>query len=164
MHGALVRHGDAGNALSGSIHAYPNLRGKGNLSESLLLLNTWAKIESPFRAPPLPATVALGLIWYFVRKRRFDIAFLIAAGFDSFLRTGELLLLKNKDVCLDMEGSGTIKLAHTKSGQRHAAFESTTILDGMVADLFRIHQRRSPHGREPNEFVYQNSRASFYDL
>ena len=159
-----LTRGDAGNALSGSIHAYPSLRGKGNLSESWLLLNAWAKIESPFRAPPLPATVALGLIWYFVRKRRFDIAFLIAAGFDSFLRTGELLLLKNKDVCLDMEGSGTIKLAHTKSGQRHAAFESTTILDGMVADLFRIHQRRSPHGREPNEFVYQNSRASFYDL
>ena len=89
--------------------------------------------------------------------------FLIAAGFDSFLRTGELMLLKNKDVNLDVDNSGTIKSAHTKSGQRHAAFESSTILDSMVSELFRIHQRRSPHGREPNEFVFRSSRASFYD-
>ena len=133
-------------------------------SESWLLLNAWAKIETPFRAPPLPASVALGLIWFCVRKRRYDVAFLIAAGVDSFLRTGELMLLKNKDVSLDLEDSGTIKLTHTKSGQKHAAFESSIIQDSMVVDVYRIHQRRSPHGNDPNEFVFKSSRASFYDL
>ena len=72
--------------------------------------------------------------------------------------------MKNKDVCLDSNGSGTIKLTHTKSGQRHASFESSTIFDDMVSKLFRIHQQRSPHGRDPNEFIFQNTRASFYDL
>ena len=64
-------------------------------------MNTWAKLEAPFRAPPLPALDTLALIWYLVRKRRFDVAFLIAAGFDGFLRTGELLNLKNKDIQVD---------------------------------------------------------------
>ena len=53
-----MTRGDAGNALSGSIHAYPTLRGRGNLTESWLLLNVWAKIEAPCRAPPMPGSIA----------------------------------------------------------------------------------------------------------
>ena len=57
-----MTRGDAGNALSASVYAYPNLRGKGRLSESWFLLNTWAKLEAPFRAPPLPILAILPLI------------------------------------------------------------------------------------------------------
>ena len=70
----------------------------------------------------MPALIALGLAWFCVRKKRVDAAFLILAGFDSFLRTGELMSLLNKDVLVDDEGLGVIRLVHTKSGQRHAAF------------------------------------------
>ena len=52
----------------------------------------------------------------------------------------------------------------TKSGQRHAAFESSTILGSVVFEFYRIHQGRSPHGRDPEAYVYDNSPASFYDL
>ena len=51
--------GDAGNALSSSLAAYPELRGKGNLTESWYMLNSWARYEVPIRAPALPPQVLL---------------------------------------------------------------------------------------------------------
>ena len=159
-----MTRGDAGNALSASVHAYLGFPGKGRLSESWLLLNAWAKLEAPFRAPPLPALITLALIWLLVRKRRFDCAFLVAAGYDGFLRTGELLNLKNKDVRLDVNFLGAVKLAFTKSGQRHAAFESSVIQDKLVGRLFRMHERPSPHGNDPEPYIHPGSASSFYDL
>ena len=53
--------GDAGNALSASLSAYPEQRGRGVLSESWYLLNAWAKLEVPMGAPPMPSLVALTL-------------------------------------------------------------------------------------------------------
>ena len=53
--------GDAGNALSASLSAYPELRGRGVLSESWYLFNAWAKLEVPMRAPPMPPLVTLAL-------------------------------------------------------------------------------------------------------
>ena len=161
---AGMTRGDAGNALSASVFVYPNLRGKGRLSESWLLLNTWAKLEAPYRALPLPRLVVLALILFFIRKRRFDLAFLMAAGFDGFLRTGELLALTNKDVQIDRNHLGAICLAFTKSGQRHAAFESSTIQDPLVGQLFRLHVERSPNGRGRENLIFAGSKVSFYEL
>ena len=106
----------------------------------------------------------LARIWYLVRKRRFDVAFLVAAGFDSFLRTGELLGLKNKDIQIDADYLGAIRLSFTKSGQRHAAFESSTIQDPLVGRLYRLHELYSPHGKDHEAYVYVGSRSSFYDF
>ena len=159
-----MTRGDAGNALSASVFAYPNLRGRGRLSESWLLLNTWAKLEAPFRAPPLPGLVVLALIWYLVRRRRYDAAFLVAAGFDGFLRTGEMLNLMNKDVQIGADNLGAIRFAFTKSGQRHAAFESSTVQDPLVGRLFRLHVAHSPQGQDPEAYIFSGSKCSFYEL
>lgn len=35
--------GDAGNALSASLAAYPEMRGKGSLSDSWYMLSSWAR-------------------------------------------------------------------------------------------------------------------------
>ena len=102
----------------------------------------------------MPALVTLALILLLVRKRRFDVAFLIAAGFDGFLRTGELLNLKNKDIQIDAGYLGAIRLAFTKTGQRHAAFQSSTILDPLVGRLFRLHEMQSPHGKDQEAYIF----------
>ena len=87
-HGAT--RGEAGNALSSSVAAYPELRGRGKLPESWFLLSCWTRLEVPCRAPPLPSVVALGLVDWAMGLGHYDFAFLIAVGFDSFLRTREL--------------------------------------------------------------------------
>ena len=45
--------GEAGNALSASLHVYPILRGRGKLIDSWFLLNAWNRYELPMR-PPCP--------------------------------------------------------------------------------------------------------------
>ena len=79
--------GEAGNALSASLHMYPQLRGKGRLPESWTLLNAWSNFEVSVRASPMPVQVAIALAWYFVRCGQLGGAFLILLGFGCFLRS-----------------------------------------------------------------------------
>ena len=111
----------------------------------------------------MPALVCLGLIAFFVELGDWEGAFLLAAGFDSFLRTGEMLSLTVEDV-LFHPGSelGVIKLAHTKTGQRHAAFEATTVLDPLVSQLWSIVLARLEPNAAPNNFVYFRPKSVFH--
>ena len=84
----------------------------------------------------MPVDVAIAMAWYFIRVGYIGGAFLILTGFDCFLRTGELLSLIISDVQFGKSGSGVIKLAHTKTGQRHGAFEASTVNDPACARLF----------------------------
>ena len=60
--------GEAGNALSASLHMYPQLRGNGRLVDSWYLLNAWSRYAIPMRAPPMPdqVTVALGVLFEWI--------------------------------------------------------------------------------------------------
>ena len=89
------------------------------------------------QAPPMPVHVSIALAWFFIRSQDFGGAFLILTGVDCFLRTGELLSLISDDVPIGVDGRGAIKLAHTKTGQRHAAFEAATVNDPACGQLFR---------------------------
>ena len=152
----------AGNALSGSLAAFPEVRGRRAPSDSWYLLNAWARVETPNRAPPMPPLVCLGLTAYFVMLGDWEGAFLLAAGFDSFLRTGKIMTLTIGDVLIEsVEGLGVIKLAHTKTGQRHAAFEATTVLDPLVAQLWLVVRARIPAGSSQNCFVYSRPPSLF---
>ena len=152
----------AGNALSGSLAAFPEVRGRRALSDSWYLLNAWARVETPNRAPPMPPLVCLGLTAYFVMLGDWEGAFLLAAGFDSFLRTGEIMTLTIGDVLIEsVEVLGVIKLAHTKTGQRHAAFEATTVMDPLVAQLWLVVRARIPAGSSQNCFVYSRPPSFF---
>ena len=104
--------------------------------ESWYLLNAWSRYEVPLRAPPMPPIVAVALAWFFVRHNQLGGAFLVLRGFDCFLRTGELLSLTLADIVLSEDDLGVVKLSHTKTGQRHAAFEASTILDPACGRLF----------------------------
>ena len=116
------------------------------------------------RAPPMPVQVALALAWFFVRKGHIGGAFLIMLGFDSFLRTGELLSLIIDDVVIDEGGSGIVKLAHTKTGQRTAAYEATTINDPLCVQLFRIYLRELPQNTSSRNYIFLPKPHVFYSL
>ena len=84
------------------------------------------------------------------------------AGFDSFLRTGEMLSLTFADLNVDEEFHGAIRLEHTKTGQRHAAFEASVIADPLVGRMFRAVQRAQPGGTHEDHYVYPGSQHAFY--
>jgi integrase len=116
------------------------------------------------RAPPMPVEVLLALAWYFIRMGHFGGAVLLLIGFDCFLRTGEMLSLVISDVVLDESGSGVVRLAHTKTGQRHAAFEASTINDPVCGKLFRAYQARLPPSTHEEHYVFAPKAHVFYKL
>ena len=156
--------GDAGNALSASIQVYPQLRGRGQLPESWFLLNAWARYEIPCRAPPMPVDVLLGLTWYFIRMNQVGGALMLLIGFDCFLRTGEMLSLTIADLSFATNDTGVVRLAHTKSGRRHAAFEASTINDPLCGRLFRAFKRQLPRGTHEDNYVFLPKLHRFYQL
>ena len=111
----------------------------------------------------MPAVVALALAGWFLGKGYPGAAFLIAAGFDGFLRTGEMLSLTWADVVVEGT-SGVIRLAHTKSGQRNAAFEASTIIDPMVVKRFKLALSSLPAGSSLEAYIFLPNRGKFYDL
>ena len=159
-----LTRGEAGNALSASLTIYPQLRGRGRLSDSWFLLNAWARYEVPMRAPPMPVEVVLGLAWYFVRMGQLGGAALLVLGFDCFLRTGELLSLIISDVILDEGDTGVVKLEHTKTGRRTAAFEASTINDPLSGRLFRAFLRSLPACTSSRNYVFMPKVHVFYRL
>ena len=161
-HGAT--RGEAGNALSGSVAAFPELRGRGKLPESWYMLQCWSRLEVPCRAPPLPALVVLAMCDWLCRRGQTAMAFLLAAGFDCFLRTRELLSLTWADISVDRSGGGVISLAHTKVGQRNAAFEASVILDPVVPGLLRRARAQAVPGTSEDCYIFPGSEARFYLL
>ena len=159
-----LTRGQAGNALSASVAAYPELRGRGKLTESWYLLNCWSRLEVPCRAPPIPALVVVAMAQWMIEQGHADAAFLLGAGFDGFLRTRELLSLTWADVQLDSSDKGVISLAHTKIGQRTASFEACVMNDPMVGKLFRLARSRRTPGTSEDFYIFAGSEARFYSL
>ena len=116
------------------------------------------------RAPPMPVQVALALAWYFVRMGHLGGAFLILLGFDGFLRTGELMSLIIADIKIGDEDTGVVRLEQTKTGQRNAAFEATTINDPLCVHLFRRYLRELSPSTSHRNFVFLPKPYVFYDL
>ena len=106
----------------------------------------------------MPPMLALAFILFFIWKQDFAGAFLVAAGFDAFLRTNEMLNLQLGDVIIDERNTGVIKLRRTNSGPRNAAYEAGIILDplvGRLSGLFFLHLPAEYHAKLP---VYLNPR------
>ena len=114
------------------------------------------------RAPPMPAQVAIALAWYFVRAGYVGGAFLILLGFDCFLRTQEMLSLVITDISFGTDGSGVVRLAHTKTGRRHAAFEASTILDPALGLLFQVYCRLLPRNTHGQNYIFPPKTHVFY--
>ena len=99
-----------------------------------------------------------------MRKGHVGGAFLILLGFDSFLRTGELLSLIIADVVIDEGETGIVKLAHTKTGQRTAAYEATTISDPLCAQLFRVFLSELPPSTRSQNYIFLPKAHVFHTL
>ena len=112
----------------------------------------------------MPPLVALGMAWWFIRNQHLGGALLIIAGFDSFLRTGEMLSLTLGDFSIDDDYRGVIKLEHTKTGQRHAAFEASVIADPMVGKLFTLLKRTLAQDTHPDHYLFAGTQHAFYKL
>ena len=112
----------------------------------------------------MPVQVAIALAWYFVRNGQLGGAFLILVGFDCFLRTGELLSLVIDDVVMNQDARGVIKLEHTKTGQRHAAFEAASINDPACIRLYRRFLQGLPANTSRLNYIFMPKPHRLYQL
>jgi integrase len=106
----------------------------------------------------------MAIAQYCASRGEFGAMFLVLAGFDSFLRTREMLSLCWSDVSIDDRGRGAISLAHTKVGQRNAAFEAAVILDPVVGASFRRAASEVPRGTSRDFYIFPGTEARFYAL
>ena len=112
----------------------------------------------------MPASVAVALAWYFVRAGQLGGAFIMLVGFDCFFRTREMLSLTFEDVVLDSLDRGVIKLGHTKTGRRNAAFEASTFNDPLCGRLFRALRASLPKTTHPEHYIFTPSVPAFYNM
>ena len=89
---------------------------------------------------------------------------MLLIGFDSFLRTGEMLSLIISDVILDDHDTGVVRLEHTKTGQRTAAFEASTLNDPLCGRLFRAFLKTLPCDTNRRNYVFFPRVHAFYRL
>ena len=118
--------------LSGLHYFRPDL--KGTLKQAWKLFSTWRRVESPSRAPPITAVIVKAFIARAVESDDLDFAVLVALGFHSLLRTGELLALQYQDFELG-ESCGVVTLKSSKTGLRHGSEEAVAIRDRLTLML-----------------------------
>lgn len=85
-----------GNALSG-LHFFEPIT-KRRIPSAWKLFSTWKKMEWPARAPPLTYDIILSLAHYALCHNDLFFCCLLALGFFTLLRTGELLNLRGQDL------------------------------------------------------------------
>lgn len=83
------------------------------------LLSAVGKLELPARATPASPLVAFGLAGYFGSRGEFRMGLLIVLCYLIFLRTGEMFLLRQKDVTFSGNGrAAVLTLEDTKGTKR----------------------------------------------
>ena len=75
-----------------------------------------------------------------------------------------MLAMIGSDLAFDVSDRGVIRLAHTKTGQRHGAFEASTINDPACGRLFRAFRRRLPPGTHDDNYIFRPKIHRFYAL
>ena len=149
-----------GDALCGLQHYWPKI--KGELKGAWKLYKNWRRIEVPQRAPPLPRPIALAVIGLLLHWEQPQMAFLIALGFHTFLRTGEILNLQYKDIHLLRNSKGAVTVRKSKTGLRFNIDEAVAIYDSELFPLWELCQL--PVLRPPSEHIWNHSASSFRKL
>ena len=150
----------AGNALSASIKVYPEVRGR--LAESWYLLNAWTKLEVSCRAGPLPPELCIGMIHICLEDNDIATAFLLALGFECFLRPGEILGLRWGDIDVPQASSpGIIRLVDTKTSRRTGAPEVLTFRDPLTIALYLALELRRSRQDSPLLPIFAGTEADF---
>ena len=66
-----------------------------------------------------------------------------------------MLSLIISNVTVGEDNTGVVRLAHTKTGQRHAAFEASTFNDPICGQLFRFFRRSLPGHTHVNNYIFR---------
>ena len=149
--------GSVGDALCGLQFYWPE--SKGQLRGSWRLYKTWRKLEIPTRAPPMPSFIAQAFVAALVKNGDYTLAFLIALGFHTYLRTGEILSLEFKDLQLG-EKTGIVTIRGGKSGLRNNMDEAIAIYDRCVLELGHI-VTLLPQHTHPSAKIWPQSGTAF---
>ena len=116
----------AADGLSGIQHFLPELRG--HLKGAWRMLGAWRLKEPPDRAPPMLPYIVQAMAGSAIKKGELMFAALLLVGFYLFLRTGELMLLRQQDIIFNGSGkSCVLNLGFTKSGKRRGLPEQVTL-------------------------------------
>lgn len=148
-----------GDALCALHYYWPQV--KGLLRGSWKLYKNWRRIELPQRAPPLPLPLVRAMIGWLLDQEEPQMAFLIALGYRAYLRTGELLRLRNKDILLD-HSKGVVSLEPSKSGLRFNTYEAVAIYDKGLISLWEL--CHLPLVKPPRQPVWPHSTHRFRRL
>ena len=133
---------------------------KHHLPWSWRLVKIWNQLEVPQRATPLSPELLMAFAGQAFHWKQFDLGWLLVVGFTLFLRTGELLALKAKDVVLSHQG-GVIFLASTKGAKRSLIpFERVEITEKATVQALRALLK----GKQPGDLLWTQSRPTFMSL
>ena len=151
--------GIIGDALCGVHFYWPQV--KGHLRGAWKLYRNWRRIEVPQRAPPMPRFIARALVSYFLDRAEPAMAFLIALGFHTYLRTGEILKLQVQDVALTAR-HGVVTIKRSKTGLRFNIDEAVAINDRSLFSLWELcHLAKA---LAPGDLIRDRCAASFRKL
>eukprot|EP00435_Cladocopium_sp_Y103_P016708 s1499_g4.t1 len=151
--------GIIGDALC-AVHFYwPQVQGY--LRGAWKLYRNWRRIEVPQRAPPLPRWICRALVGFFLDREQPEMAFLLALGFHTYLRTGEILKLQVRDVHLS-DRHGVVTIRRSKTGLRFNIDESVAIYDFTLLRLWEL--CHLAHALAPSDFVWRRSASAFRKL
>lgn len=143
-------------ALSGLHFCMPE--SKGTLRQAWRMFKDWRKLEAPARAPPITAFLVRAIIARAVQRNRLAFATLIALGFHTLLRTGELMGLQFRDIEFT-ENCGVLSLHSSKSGLRTGSREVVAIRDKLTLDLVQTLTLVARH--HPQDHLWPHS-AEFF--
>lgn len=135
--------GVANDTLSGIQHFLHTRR---RVPGAWQLLSTWARLEVPSRAPPLPRDLALAMAGLAIHHRRHDYATLVLLAFHCFLRPNEFLAVQSGRVDFSADGQAVLSLPWTKIGQQRGARETIVVQDALVVFWLRKQLRGKAAG------------------
>eukprot|EP00971_Amphidinium_carterae_P326393 6457137-Amphidinium_carterae.2 len=128
--------GIAGDAIS-AVQFYGRMRRC--FPHAWKLWSTWARLELPSRAPPLPENLLGAFVEYAFQTGAWAFATLLIVAFVAFLRTTEMLTLERWQLEF---GSGQllVRLPATKSAKRRSLTEESVLIEEplVVALLWQL--------------------------
>ena len=151
-----------GSALSG-LHFFEPFTRK-QIPTAWKLFAAWKKMEWPARAPPLTENIVLSMAYYAICHDDLFLSCLLALGFFTLLRTGELLNLRGSDL-LANASQVVVSLKDTKTGKRNAANEMVTTSNPFTVEVCLavkdVLSRRGALAKRLWEFSAQAFRTHF---
>eukprot|EP00438_Fugacium_kawagutii_P014672 Skav232093 [mRNA] locus=scaffold2353:79110:79919:+ [translate_table: standard] len=130
---------------------------KHHLPWSWKLVKVWNQLEVPQRATPLTPELLFSFSGQAFLWKQFELGWLLVVGFTLFLRTGELLSLRVKDVILHRAG-GVIYLAPSKGAKRMLLpLERVEVEEQITVQALRALLK----GKQPNDLLWPHSHQTF---